>query len=70
MWERDYNLTENKSLELGVYKSNAIIGFTFSWMFRQSHAGLNFDIELLGWQFSFNQYDHRHWDDANDRWER
>jgi hypothetical protein len=69
VWERDFPISHNKSLELGLYKGNAIVGFSFSWTFRQSHAGLSFDLELLGWQFTFNQYDHRHWDDENECWE-
>ena len=62
-------LTKNKSVDLSILKSNAIIGCGLEFTRRKDHAGLNIDVSLFGFDFNVNLYDNRHWDvDAND-WE-
>ena len=63
-------LTQNKSVDLSILKSNAIIGCGLEFTQRQDHAGLNIDVSLFGFDFNVNLHDNRHWDvDAND-WEK
>ncbi len=59
----------NKFWELGVYKTNSIILFTFNFTIRGDHAGLKFDFGILGLDINFMIYDNRHWDYDNDCWE-
>jgi len=69
LWNRFGRLTENKSWELELLKSTQIIGFAFSYTMRQSHAGLNLELALLGHSISFQIYDTRHWDYTANTWE-
>jgi hypothetical protein len=41
-----------------------------NWSFRQSHAGLDIELGLLGYCVRFNFYDNRHWNIAEGRWMR
>jgi hypothetical protein len=62
LWCRSYATPfKNKFLELEVTKDSSIISFGFRLAGRQSHGGLNMDVGLLGYSFSFNFYDNRHW---------
>lgn len=53
---------KNKFIELEFYKDYTIVSFMFNWTVRQSHAGLDIDIGLFGYNAHFNFYDSRHWD--------
>jgi hypothetical protein len=33
----------------------------FNWTVRQSHAGLDIELGLFGYNIHFNFYDNRHW---------
>jgi hypothetical protein len=64
-------LTKNKSLELEILYSNY---FLFKLELDMSftgkdHAGIRFEICLLGLEFTLNFYDNRHWDCDADAWE-
>ena len=62
LWSHTYDTPfENKFLELEVLKDTSIVAFMFRLSTRQSHGGLYFDLGLLGYSFSFNFYDNRHW---------
>ena len=52
---------KNKFLELEVIKDASIVSFMCRLTTRQSHSGLYFDLGILGYSFSFNFYDNRHW---------
>jgi len=56
-------------LEL-IHKSKNIVNFYFEITHCQSHAGFRFEIELLGYGFSFSIYDERHWDWNTNTWEK
>ena len=57
-------VTKNKTIEIGVYKNNAIIGGSFGITgFRQDHAGFNFDLEFMGYNLDFVFYDNRHYNE-------
>ena len=51
----------SKCIELEVFKDSTIVSFMFRWSIRQSHAGLMVDVGLLGYTFSLQYYDIRHW---------
>lgn len=56
--------SQNKTIEVGVYRNNAIIGCSFGITgFKQDHAGFSFDIDLLGYNLDFTFYDNRHYED-------
>ena len=40
-----------------------------SWSRKHDHAGIDFNITILGLEFMYGTYDHRHWDYENDTWE-
>ena len=57
-------VSKNKTIEIGLYKNNSIIGCSFGITgFKQDHAGFNFDLELLGYNIDFIFYDNRHYDE-------
>ena len=57
-------VSKNKTIEIGFYRNNAIIGGSFGITgFKQDHAGFNFDIELLGYNLDFIFYDNRHYNE-------
>lgn len=61
VWTKDVRVTENKSIDMGLYKNNSILGFSFNITgLKQDHKGFSFDVELLGYSFDFNFYDNRH----------
>lgn len=63
LWTKDIKVSKNKTIEVGVYKTNAILGGSFGVTgLYQDHKGFNFDIELLGYSFDFNFYDNRHYE--------
>lgn len=62
-------VNKNKTIELGFYKNDSIIGGGFSFTVKQSHAGFTWDLELLGYLIDFVFYDNRHWDSKNNCWE-
>lgn len=63
LWTKDIKVSKNKTIEVGVYKTNAILGGSFGVTgLYQDHKGFNFDIELLGYRFDFNFYDNRHYE--------
>ena len=56
-----FKVSENKVIELNLYKTNDIIEFCFSLMtYPYFHSGINFSIGLFGFQFEIMLYDTRH----------
>lgn len=63
LWCRAYKTPfKNKYIELEVTKDSTLISFMFNWTVRQSHAGLELEIGLFGYNVHFQFYDNRHWD--------
>jgi len=60
---------KNKFIELEIIHDFTLISFMFNWTVRQSHAGLDIELGLLGYNIHFNFYDNRHWDGKSNRWE-
>jgi hypothetical protein len=71
VWCRAYNTPfKNKFIELEVIKDASLASCSFKLTTQTDHSGLYTDIGLLGYSFSFNFYDNRHWDHKNNCWEK
>lgn len=63
-------LTKNKVWEIESHKnSETIINFGIDLSFRRSHAGICIWGGLLGYCFSFEIYDRRHYNYKDNCWE-
>lgn len=68
-WTREFNivkvknfiLAKHKNIEIGLYKTNTLIGCSLSVHPRRDHGGFSFDVDILGFMFKFDFYDSRHW---------
>jgi hypothetical protein len=70
LWCKSYTTPfKNKFIELECYKDRHIVSVMFNWTVRQSHAGLDLELGLLGYSIHFNFYDNRHWNSDTDTWE-
>ena len=62
-------LTKHKFLELQLILSNKLkTGFDFTKSIHCDHAGIEMEIYILGFEFSFRIYDNRHWDHEKNKW--
>ena len=69
VWNRAYSTPfKNKFVELEFIKDNSILSFMFRLTTRQSHGGLEMELGVLGYSFSFNFYDNRHWDSETEKY--
>lgn len=64
-----WKVSKHKAIELEILKSTDVVEFNIVITHRQSHAGLDIEIGLLGYNVHFMFYDGRHWDHTLDRWE-
>jgi hypothetical protein len=63
LWCRAWDTPfENKHIELEVTQDCTLVSFRFNWTIRQSHAGLDFELGVFGYNVHFTFYDSRHWD--------
>lgn len=70
IWCRSFKTPfKTKFIELEIYKDSSILSVNGNWTIRQSHAGLDIELGLLGYCFNFKFYDSRHWDYENNRYE-
>jgi hypothetical protein len=70
LWNRAYNTPfANKYIELEIYKDSSLASFMFNWTMRQSHAGVDLDMGLLGYNAHIQFYDGRHWNSDTNNWE-
>ncbi len=73
-YNRIYNvwgdLTKNKYYEILVTRDRGLlVALSFSWRFRESHAGIDLGIGLLGYDLLIEISDKRHWDYVTNIWE-
>jgi len=62
LWCKSYVTPfKNKFIELELVQDSSILSFSFRLATRQSHGGLVIDLSVLGYSFTFNFYDNRHW---------
>jgi hypothetical protein len=68
LFSKSYDtLLKHKFIELECYKDGHLLSFMLAWTIRQSHAGFDLEIGLLGYNFHFNVYDSRHWNEEAGR---
>ena len=69
VWSKVYATPfKHKFIELELYKDSFIVSFNFNWTIRQSHAGLDLELGLFGYDVHFQFYDNRHWNTEEGRW--
>lgn len=69
LWSKVFDVPiKYKVLELEVYKDGTLFSLDFLWSIRRDHAGLDFEIGVFGYNFHFNFYDTRHWNDEEGRY--
>ncbi len=69
IWCQHYSTPfQFKFLEMQIYASADIVSFEVDYTKKQDHAGLHFGVGFLGYNFDFNFYDSRHWDNENNCW--
>ena len=63
-------LSKNKSFEIELNHFGQFLKFeiSFDWSFKTDHAGPRFCLALFGLYLTMSIFDHRHWDDENNRW--
>jgi hypothetical protein len=59
---------KHKFIELECYKDSTLLTVVCNWTIRQSHAGLDIELGLFGYNVHFNFYDNRHWNNEEGRW--
>lgn len=59
----------NKFWEFELYRNSSLLNVAFGFTVRQSHAGLNVELGLLGFNANFTLCDNRHWDYENNCYE-
>ena len=64
-----WKVSKYKAIELELLKSTDIVDLHFIITHRQSHAGFEIEIGLLGYNVHFVFYDVRHWNSTLDKWE-
>lgn len=70
LWCRSYTTPfKNKFIEIELTQDFTLISFMFNWTIRQSHAGLDLEVGLFGYNVHFNFYDNRHWNNEAGCWE-
>ena len=70
LWIRYYETPfKNKFVELELYRYSYLVSFNFDLSIRQSHAGLDLELGLLGYCAHFSFYDNRHWNIETQIWE-
>jgi len=61
-------LPNHKAWEFNGYQTSHLVNLEFHWNRNADHAGIGFEIGLLGYDIEFQIYDTRHWDYEHDRW--
>ena len=59
---------KNKFWELEILKTTDVFTVMVRWTHRQDHAGVSFELGVLGYSISFQFYDNRHWDYETGSW--
>lgn len=59
---------KHKFWEFQLMKTENVFRIELDVTTRCDHAGVNFELALLGYQFSINFYDSRHWHYEKGRW--
>ena len=68
VWNNSWPITENKTWEVEILKTENLFRFEFQFTVMQDHAGIQLELGLLGWEFHIGVHDNRHWDYSNKCW--
>ena len=71
IYNRAWAVSQNRTLEIQFDRYDYdLLGISFDLRWRgQSHAGPDFELNILGWNFRISLPDNRHWDRETDDWE-
>jgi len=72
IWSGHWAVTENRTLELQLYRyAYEVVGcdLDLAWQ-GEDHAGPNFELNILGWNFKLSLSDNRHWNLDTRTWEK
>lgn len=58
----------NKFIELEIIRDFTLVSFRLNWTIRQSHAGLDLELGVFGYNANFQFYDNRHWNTEAEQW--
>lgn len=67
-WWTGKTLFEHKFWEVQIMKCPELFRIEFNWTVRQDHAGVQFELGLLGYTIAFSFCDNRHWDVDKNTW--
>jgi hypothetical protein len=71
LWDRTWEISPNKSLEIEIERRNLVFSFFLRVSFRgYDHAGPKLRMGLFCHEISIDFYDIRHWDREADQWEK
>jgi hypothetical protein len=60
---------EHKFWEVQFMKTPELFRIEFNWTVQQDHAGVRFELGLVGYQLDMSFSDSRHWNYKNNCWE-
>ena len=71
IYDRSWAVSKNRTLEIQFDRYNyELLGLSFDLRWSgQSHAGPDFEINILGWCVRISLPDNRHWDSETNDWE-
>jgi hypothetical protein len=71
IYNRAWTVSRNRTLEIQFdHYDYELLGLSFDLRWQgQSHAGPDFELNILGWCFRIGLPDNRHWDYKNNSWE-
>jgi hypothetical protein len=70
IFARSLKYNEHKSGDIDLWFCNDLrTGISASKHIHCDHTPFRLEINILGFSFMFEKYDHRHWDDDNNRYE-
>ena len=71
IYNRSWAVSKTRTLEIQFDRYDyELLGLSFDLRWSgQSHAGPDFELNLLGYNFRISLLDNRHWDRETDTWE-
>ena len=69
VWNNAGSITKHKTWEIQILKTDNWFRFNLEYAIMKDHAGVGFEIGLLGWEFHCGIHDNRHWDYKKQQWE-
>lgn len=70
VWNNSGPITENKTWEIEILKTDNWFSIEAQYTIMQDHAGVQLELGLLGWEFHIGAHDNRHWDYDRNTWDK